>query len=284
MSISPQLAFKGLQIPALLYGTAWKEAETATCVSEALKAGFRGIDTANQRKHYFEAGVGQALQTAFREGSVQRAELFLQTKYTFQNGQDHRLPYDQTADYYTQVQQSFQSSCEHLGTDYLDSFILHGPSTHSGLQSADFEAWSAMEHLQQTGKVRFLGVSNVSVEQLVQLLKQVSIPPAFVQNRCYAQMGWDAEVRRLCQEHHMLYQGFSLLTANQRELNQSEIHQLALKYELTWMQLIFAFALQIGMQPLTGTTNAKHMRQDLAASQVILSSQDLHLIEQIAYK
>ena len=273
---------KGRKIPTMLYGTAWKEEQTAACVRAALEVGFRGIDTANQRKHYFEAGVGEALQYAFKTQLLQRTDLFLQTKYTFQNGQDHRLPYDPDADYHTQVEQSFQSSCEHLGTDYLDALILHGPSSGSGLQQADYTVWSAMENLQQSRRVHLLGISNVSAPQLRLLLKQATVPPAFVQNRCYARTGWDAEVRQLCREHDILYQGFSLLTANVYELNQPDIHRMALTYELTWMQLVFAFALQIGMQPLTGTTNSEHMRQDLAASQIRLDAADLSFMERIA--
>jgi len=68
--------------PEFLYGTAWKEDRTPALVERALRAGFRGIDTANQRRHYFEAGVGEGLAAVYRAGLVTRADLFLQTKYT----------------------------------------------------------------------------------------------------------------------------------------------------------------------------------------------------------
>ena len=84
-------------IPTFLYGTAWKEDRTAALTELALRAGFRGIDTANQRRHYFEAGVGEALAAAYLAGIVTRADLFLQTKFTYRRGQDHRLPYDPEA-------------------------------------------------------------------------------------------------------------------------------------------------------------------------------------------
>jgi diketogulonate reductase-like aldo/keto reductase len=86
-----------MPIPNFLYGTAWKEDRTAALTTLALRSGFRAIDTANQRRHYFEAGVGQGLADAYREGFVTRADLFLQTKFTYQAGQDHRLPYDPAA-------------------------------------------------------------------------------------------------------------------------------------------------------------------------------------------
>src|SRR3970040_690730 len=81
-------------VPDFLYGTAWKEGPTPALTELAVRMGFRGIDTANQRRHYFEAGVGQGLASAYRAGVVTRADLFLQTKFTYQPGQDHPLPYD----------------------------------------------------------------------------------------------------------------------------------------------------------------------------------------------
>ena len=77
-------------IPDFLYGTAWKEDRTPALVELALRAGFRAIDTANQRRHYFEEGVGQGLAAAYRAGLVTRNDLFLQTKFTYQRGQDHQ--------------------------------------------------------------------------------------------------------------------------------------------------------------------------------------------------
>ena len=80
--------------PFFLYGTAWKEARTTQLTLQALEAGFRGIDTANQQKHYFEAAVGEGLLIAYDRLNLSRGELWLQTKFTHQGGQDHRLPYD----------------------------------------------------------------------------------------------------------------------------------------------------------------------------------------------
>src|SRR5579859_6967560 len=118
-----------MPVPSFLYGTAWKEDRTASLTQQALHAGFRGIDTANQRKHYFETGVGEGLSAAYRAGIVSRDDLFLQTKFTYQRGQDHRLPYDPAASLAVQVSQSLASSLEHLGTDHIDSYVLHGPAS-----------------------------------------------------------------------------------------------------------------------------------------------------------
>src|ERR1700726_4585418 len=100
-------------VPDFLYGTAWKEERTPLLVELALRMGFRGVDTANQRRHYFEAGVGQGLAAAYRAGLVTRADVFLQTKFTYRPSQDQRLPYDPTASLSIQVGQSMASSLEH---------------------------------------------------------------------------------------------------------------------------------------------------------------------------
>src|SRR5579872_3257462 len=186
---------QNLSLPSFLYGTAWKEGHTAALTEQALRVGFRGIDTANQRKHYFEAGVGEALAAAYRSGIVTRADLFLQTKFTYQRGQDHRLPYDPKAKLSEQVTQSMASSLEHLGTDYVDSYVLHGPSSGYGWTKDDSEVWEAMVQERDAGRARVLGVSNVSLLHLQQMEALHLELPVFVQNRCFAVQGWDRDVR-----------------------------------------------------------------------------------------
>src|SRR5437588_8582076 len=143
--MSEYLTIDGVRVPRFLYGTAWKEDETARLTELAMHLGFRGIDTANQRRHYHEAAVGQAIAAALKSGLVVRDDLFLQTKFTFRRGQDHRLPYDPKASIPVQVEQSFTSSLHHLGTEVIDCFLLHGPTQRVGLAADDWAAWRAME-------------------------------------------------------------------------------------------------------------------------------------------
>ena len=262
--------------PAMMYGTAWKEERTESLVRLALAAGFRAFDTANQRKHYFEAGVGAALREHPRE------ELFLQTKFTHLPGQDHRLPYDPQAPIEQRVEQSFASSLEHLHTPYLDSYVLHGPSARSGLAPDDIAAWKTMEKLHDSSATRRLGISNVSLEQLELLVSTARVKPSFVQNRCYARLGWDREIRTFCRKHNIVYQGFSLLTANAAELRAPVIDAIVARTGATRAQVIFRFAFDVGMLPLTGTTSEKHMAEDLAATGFTLTSREIESIEAIA--
>lgn len=269
---------QGVDLPPFLYGTAWKEDQTAQLVATALAAGFRGIDTANQRKHYHEAGVGEALKSS----DVARDELFLQTKFTSIDGQDARLPYDAAADDATQVRQSFESSLSHLGVTWIDSLLIHGPTSRRGLSSADRAVWQTMEQLHDEQRVRLIGISNVSAAQVEELCAIARVRPAFVQNRCFASTGWDRDVREVCAREGIIYQGFSLLTANRRELAAPEIRAIAEAHRKTIAQVVFRFAIQLGMLPLTGTTDAQHMREDLDVFGFELSDEEMQAIERIS--
>ena len=268
-------------VPDFLYGTAWKENRTPALTELALRMGFRAIDTANQRRHYFEAGVGQGLAAAYRAGVVARADLFLQTKFTSQNGQDHRLPYDPAASLSIQVAQSMASSLEHLGTDYVDSYVLHGPSSGEDWTDADAEVWEAMRRERDAGRTRLLGVSNVSLRHLEQMAATHGEDPAFVQNRCFARLGWDRDVRMFCRERKITYQGFSMLTANVDALRHPMTTGLATRSNATPAQIIFTFARSVGMLPMTGTTDAEHMKQDLAIRNLELSPDSVQAIESL---
>jgi diketogulonate reductase-like aldo/keto reductase len=278
------LSIEGVRVPRFLYGTAWKEDETRRLTELALRQGFRGIDTANQRRHYHEAAVGQAVAASVASGLVARDDLFLQTKFTFRPGQDHRLPYDPEAPVGAQVEQSFASSLEHLGTDVIDSYLLHGPTQHSGLATADWEAWRAMEAIHDSGRARLLGVSNVTLEQLRLLCRQARVRPRFVQNRCYAARGWDRDVREFCAANGLVYQGFSLLTANCEVLARPELARIAARHGRTVAQVAFRFALEVGMVPLTGTTDTGHMRADLDVFDFRLEPEEAQRIERLALR
>jgi len=268
------------KFPSFIYGTAWKEDATAALVKMAVSNGFSGIDTANQPRHYQEHLVGEALLKLSGEG-IEREELFLQSKFTPADGHDHRIPYDPSADLTTQVKQSFESSLKNLHTDYLDSYLLHGPYSHPGLGNEDWEVWSVIEELYKSGKARFIGISNVNIEQLELLTEKAEIKPMVVQNRCFAARGWDRAVRDYCKAHSIVYEGFSLLTANPFVLQDSGVQEIARGLGKTPEQVVFRFSIQIGILPLTGTTSELHMKEDLMVKDFELNSDDLNMIETI---
>ena len=127
-----------------------------------------------------------------------------------------------------------------------------------------------------------IGISNVSPAQLAELCAKAAVKPMVVQNRCYAALGWDREVREFCRAQGLVYQGFSLLTANQDVLMDPALRGIARRLGAGVAQVVFRFAQQIGMLPLTGTTDAEHMKEDLKAEQFTLTDEDLRTIETIA--
>jgi diketogulonate reductase-like aldo/keto reductase len=256
------VAHSGVCIPKIMYGTAWKKDQTAGLVEQALTLGFRGLDTAGQPKHYHEAGVGEGMARALQSG-LRRQDIFLQTKFTPLDGQDpQRLPYDPTDSLSEQVAQSFAQSLRNLQTDYLDSLVLHSPlPNREELQ----EVWQAMEAIVEAGGARQIGISNCYQPELLEDLYQTAgIKPAVLQNRFYAQTGYDRQLRDFCRQNRIVYQSFWTLTANAAILAEDAVLDLAQRYQRSPAQIFYRYLTQIGIVPLIGTTSDQHMREDLA--------------------
>lgn len=202
-----------MSMPRFMYGTAWKKERTKELVELAVRTGFRGIDTACQPKHYHEPGVGDALQSLYSQGIISRSGVFLQTKFTSLNGQDpNRIPYDKDAPLSQQVHQSFNISCTNLRSEYIDSLVLHSPMAQF---AETLTVWRAFEEIHAQGRVRQLGISNCySLNTLKQLYSEAVVKPTVLQNRFYAESGYDEEVRQFCKENGIAYQSFWTLTAN----------------------------------------------------------------------
>ncbi len=139
-----------------------------------------------------------------------------------------------------------------------------------------------MEAIHAIGRARLLGVSNVSLEQLRILCEGARVRPRFVQNRCYAVRGWDRRILESCDVNGIFYQGFSLLTANRQVMARPEVAQIAKRRGQSVAQIVFRFALDVGMIALTGTTSAEHMREDLAVFDFQMEPDEIHRIEALA--
>lgn len=266
------MADSGAPNPRILYGTAWKKSQTQELVSQALRHGFRGIDTAGQPKHYNEAGVGAGIATGLRDG-LARADLYVQTKFTPVDGHDPKqIPYDPAAPLDVQVAESFQSSLRNLQIEYVDCLVLHSPMPNA-VQLA--EVWSAMESIVEAGGARQLGISNCySLAYLEALCRSARIQPAVVQNRFYAETRYDREIRAYCRQHGIIYQSFWTLTANPYVLAHEKIKAPARRHRRTPAQILFRWLTQEGVVPLTGTRSKEHMREDLAIFEFTLTDEE----------
>jgi diketogulonate reductase-like aldo/keto reductase len=263
-------------MPGILYGTAWKKERTTQLVGEALRMGFRGIDTACQPKHYNEAGVGAGVAAWIAEGG-KRAELYLQTKFTALSGQDpQRIPYDEKASLTDQVAQSFQASLRNLQTSYVDALVLHSPLPTT---RQTIEVWSAMETIVDTGALTTLGISNCyDLAKLEALCHSARVLPAIVQNRFYSETNYDTEIRAFCRERGIVYQSFWTLSANPHLLASAAITTLASSHGRTGAQVLFRYLSHEAVVPLTGTTSTSHMQEDLAIFDFSLSQQERETI------
>ncbi|CAF1293072.1 unnamed protein product [Rotaria sordida] len=263
MSATTVTTNAGIQMPRLIYGTAWKKEATKNLVIQAILNGFRGIDTACQPKHYREDLVGQALVELQTKHNISRKDLFIQTKFTSIDGQDRSkpLPYDPRVSLTEQVRQSFATSLENLQTDYIDSLVLHGPErTHE----LTMQVYRQCEQFVDEGRVKQLGISNLyNLNNLRKLYDDARHKPAIIQNRFHAETNYDNDIRQFCRERNIFYQSFWTLTANPHILSHSLIQKLAEERHGTSAQIFFRFLIDIGLTPLTGTTDEKHMKEDL---------------------
>ena len=268
-----------MKMPSLLYGTAWKKERTADLVVQAVLSGFRGIDTACQPKHYDEPLVGEAIKQLSSHG-IGREELFVQTKFTPLSGQDpQRVPYDPNKPLNEQVAHSFEVSKRNLGTEYIDSLVLHSPLfPYTNLISV----WGAMQNIFNGGSARQLGISNCyDLELLKRLYDDAEVKPSVVQNRFYSESGYDTALRQWCSEHDIRYQSFWSLTANPHLLGSQIVGILSQKYTKTPAQILYRYLNHVGITPLIGSTSQMHMKEDLAIFEFELNTVEIESITQL---
>ena len=248
--------------PYIIYGTAWKKDDTADLVYQAIKHGFRFIDTACQPKHYEEAGVGYGAKMAMDDLKLKREDLFLQTKFSSVAAQDpHNIPYDAHDTLQVQVRSSVHASLQNLKTKYIDSLVMHSPME---TMEKTMIVWKVLESLVDDGKIRQLGISNCyDYDKFTKLYEQSKIKPKVLQNRFYKDSNFDIELRKFCEENNIQYQSFWTLTGNKQALHNPEWHVIASDKGLTSQTLMYAYMMTLGHTPLSGTTSPSHMKEDV---------------------
>lgn len=257
----------GDERPALTYGTAWKKDQTKPLVKEALKQGFRRVDTAAQPKHYQEHLVGEALREAFTEGIVSREDVYVQTKYTTPAGQDlSNIVYDPNAPLEEQLHTSVASSLKNLrpeqdetAASYLDCLLLHSPLPTI---EKTLQAWRVLETY-VPHQIKALGISNVTLPVVREIYNTSTIKPSVVQNRFYPQTRYDGPLRTFCKEHGIAYQSFWILTGNPKLLRSQPVAELAQAARISLPTALYALVLDLGVEVLNGTTSLGHMQEDL---------------------
>ncbi len=259
----------GVSIPVLGFGT-WKaeNGEVAyQAVLEALKAGYRHIDTAAIYKN--EESVGRAI----RDSGIPRQEIFVTTKLW------------NTIHSYDETRHAFEESMEKLGLDYLDLYLIHWPNPkplreNDEWKTRNAEVWRAMEDLYKEGKIRAIGVSNFLPHHLDALLETVRVIPAVNQVRL-APGVYQEEVVDYCREKGILLEAWGPF--GQGELfDKTEVQQIAAKHGKSVAQIALAWSLAEGFLPLPKSVTASRIQSNLDCFGIELSKDEREVLKTIS--
>ncbi|KAG8735203.1 hypothetical protein FRC10_010885 [Ceratobasidium sp. 414] len=201
--------------------------------------------------------VGEALTELHEQHGLTREQLFIQTKYTPISGHDisQAIPYDPSTPIPTQIRTSFARSLANLRTSWLDSYILHSP-LDTPLRTK--QAWSALCDLRNEGVVKRIGLSNtydVETLRMLHALGKIDV----VQNRWYEGNAWDREVVAYCLGEGIVYDPL--------------VKNIAKAKKCTEAQVVYRLAQSVGIVPLAGSANERHMKDGVEAENIDLGEQ-----------
>ncbi len=252
----------GVKIPSIGFGTWQAEGDKArTSVTEALKAGYRHIDTAQAYGNEKDVGEG------IRASGVPRDEIFITTKLTNDNH-----TYDLTMS-------SFEQSLKDLGVDHVDMFLIHWPNPiqfRDCWQERNKETWKAMEELYKAGRIRAIGVSNFRQHHIEALLGSAEIMPMVNQIRLCPGCTQD-ELVSYCRSKDILLEGYSPLGSG-KIFDVPEVQEMACAYGKSIAQLTIRWALQMGFLPLPKSVTPDRIRDNLLVSDFELSEADVSFL------
>jgi len=247
----------GLQIPQLGFGVWQVPNEEATpAVEEALKAGYRLIDTATVYGN--EEGVGKALAAS----NVPREDLFITTKvWNSDQGYESTL-------------KAFDTSLEKLGLDYVDLYLIHWPTPK---YDTYVDTYKALEKLYKDGRTKAIGVCNFDPEHLQRIMDECEVKPTVNQVECHPYLQQN-ELKQFCKENDILLEAYSPLMNGQTVLQDEVIGQLAEKHGKTAAQIILRWHLQTDVIVIPKTVTPSRMSENLDVFDFELSQEDMDKI------
>ena len=250
----------GIKIPIVGFGT-WQAPdgpEAVAAVGEALRAGYRHIDTAAAYGN--EASVGKAV----RESGLPRKDIFITSKlWNSEHG-------------YQKTLNAFEKTMAALKMDVLDLYLIHWPNPihfRHNWEEANAESWRAMEELYQSGKIRSIGVSNFMPHHLAALLKTARIIPMVNQIRlCPGDL--QDEAVAASRKHGILLEAYSPLGTGQVFAVQ-ELKDIAAKHHKTVAQVSLRWSLQQGFLPLPKSLSPERIRENADLFDFELTEEDM---------
>ena len=258
----------GIVVPQLALGT-WfiDDDKTAEAVREALKIGYRHVDTAQAYAN--ERGVGEGVRTA----GIPREELFVTTKVAAEHKD------------YESAARSIDESLAAMGLDYLDMMIIHSPQPWVEVNQSDdryfegnLEAWRALTDAYKAGKIRAIGVSNFQKEDIDNIWDNAEVKPMVNQVLCHIS-NTPLGLIDYCQSKGTVMEAYSPV-AHGEALKNPKIAEMAAKYGVTIPQLCIRYDLQLGMITLPKTANPEHMKSN-ADVDFEISSEDMEALKHV---
>jgi len=272
LCLTKLLLHTGSAIPALGFGTLIPDpADTKNAVAAALEVGFRQFDCAERYRN--ETVVGEVLQRVFKEGEVKREKVFIGTKLWNTNHRPER------------VKPAFEASLRRLQLDYADLYLIHTPFAFKPGDEQDprdadgkvlydegvtlLDTWRAMESLVDTGRCKAIGLSDLSLERLQEIVEAARIKPAVVHVESHPYLPqWD--LLAYCKEHHIVMQAFAALghAMKPKVLEDPVITGIASRVNQTPAQVLLAWALQRGTSVLTTSKNPGRIKESFEVSTI----------------
>lgn len=255
------------QIPAVGFGTLFGDLEvTTSAITCALQSGFRHFDCAERYRN--EDKVGVALHQALSTGLVSREELFITTKLWNTNHRPER------------VKPAFEASCQRLQVDYIDCYLIHTPFAFEPGDNQDprdfqghviydagvtlAETWQAMESLVDEGRCKSIGLSDITLDTLKQIVAVARIKPAVVQVESHPYLP-EWELLEFCQAHGIVVLAFAPLGHGMQPnvLEDPVLTGIARRLQKTPAQVALAWAVQRGVAFLTTSATPAHIRENM---------------------
>lgn len=243
----------GTQLPQIGLGT-WPltDDEAAVAVADALRVGYRLIDTA--ARYGNETGVGRGI----RDSGVSRKDIILTTKL---RGADHG--YDKTL-------RAFDASLKRLGVDELDLYLIHWPQPQQNLY---VESWKAFVRLKEEGRIRSIGVSNFLPEHIDRLVDETGVLPAVDQIELHPEFAQPVLRQQLC-KRGVVIESWSPLGRG-AVLSSKVVQELALKHGRTAAQVILRWHLQQGLIAIPKSQKPERIRENFDVFGFALDQDDL---------
>ncbi|MGA7811067.1 aldo/keto reductase [Bradyrhizobium sp.] len=264
------LAHGSGRLPAVGFGTLIPDPVAARlATTTALDVGFRHLDCAERYRN--EAAVGEAIQDGFKAGTLQREDLFVTTKLWNSNHRPER------------VKAAFDASRRRLQLDYVDCYLIHTPFAFRPGDEQDprdahgrviydegvtlLDTWRALEHLVDDGHCRSIGVSDITLEKLREIVAAARIKPAVVQVESHPYLPeWD--LLEFCQEQGIVLLAFAALghAMEPSVVNDPIISAIAQRVHKTPAQVALAWAVQRGTAFLTTSTKPQRIQENFDIS------------------